>query len=145
MKEAGFPQPQIAVGQFWYSDAEYKGGEYEHNPLCLVVEQPVTRARYLLRRLTCEKMTGEHGSSPIFFAPTADQILVELPGSFRLGANVGERNGVKCVEYVAWDLTDDDFEMIAAYHKNAAEALALAWLDWKNKKTRAEQETPSGA
>lgn len=76
LKAAGFPQPEIEVGQFWYAEPEYKGGSLEHVPLCVVVEQSSTRNKYL-RRLTCEKYTAEHGGKRQFFAPTATDILKE--------------------------------------------------------------------
>lgn len=77
LKEAGFPQPEFEVGQFWYAEMEYKGGTLEHVPLCVVVEQYATRQKHL-RRLTCEKNTGEKGGEPQCFAPVATDILALL-------------------------------------------------------------------
>lgn len=85
------------------------------------------------------------GGSAEYFAPTATDILSELPGSFRLGASVFEKDGERHVEFVAWNVVENDVEMISAYHPNAAEALARVWLDLEAAKKRAEQVNPSGA
>lgn len=79
LKAAGFPQPDLAVGQLWYGEVEYKGGELEHTPLCVVVEAYGSR-KLFLRRLTCEHYTGENGGKPQVFVPTATEILQYLGG-----------------------------------------------------------------
>lgn len=74
LKDAGFPQPEPKPGQFWYAEAYYKGGELEHHPLCVVVEWPMTRA-LMLRRVTCESLSGENGGNPLVFAPTISDLI----------------------------------------------------------------------
>lgn len=76
LQAAKFPQPELEIGQFWYVEAEYKGGKLEHNPLCIVVEN--SDRKKVLRRLTCEGLTGEYGGKPEVFAPTATDILKDF-------------------------------------------------------------------
>ena len=122
LEAAGFPQPEIAIGQFWYAETEYKGGEYEHNPLCVVVEAYSTRTKHL-RRLTCEKGTGEAGGAVHVFAPTATDILKELQNHLLVF------NGDKWV--VVETATG---EYLSDYCDNPAEACAAAWLEINEKK-----------
>lgn len=76
LRAAKFPQPEPEIGQFWYAETEYKGGKYEHRPLCIVVED--ADRKKVLRRLACEGMTGEYGGKPEVFAPTATDILKDF-------------------------------------------------------------------
>lgn len=125
LKAAGFPQPEIKVGQFWYAEPAYKGGSLEHVPLCVVVEMYSTR-KPLLRRLTCEHMTGEVAGSPQCFAPTATDILRELGSDF----NTKFTNGHFFVGTYDVDFGNN----YDTKHTNHAEALAKKWLSLNEKK-----------
>jgi len=122
LKAAGFPQPEIEVGQFWYAETAYKGGNLEHAPLCVVVEMYSTR-KPLLRRLTCEHMTGEVAGGKQCFAPTATDILRELGFQYDLSFVSG-----------SWFITKDKDDMPEWNSSNPAEAAALAWLSIHKKK-----------
>ena len=127
LKEAGFPQPEFEVGQFWYADTAYKGGELEHVPLCVLVEAYSTREKFL-RRLTCEKMTGEHGVMPQFFAPTTTDILREIDVKVFIGCDI----------FHTWSVFEfriGEIEQYLSQHENPAEAAALAWMYLQSKKS----------
>lgn len=127
LKNAGFPQPEITVGQFWYAELEYKGGELEHSPLCIVVENYSTRKKSL-RRLTCEKMTGEQGGRPHVFAPSAADILKELGKRFMLNHVVSSDTPA----FVVLEWAEAGISTIRIMrewiHTNSAEAAAACWL-----------------
>lgn len=77
LKAAGLPQPELKPGQFWYAEPCYKGGKFEHVPLCVVVEGYKT-LKPMLRRLTCKALSGEYGGKPDVFAPTLEDIFREI-------------------------------------------------------------------
>lgn len=130
LKNAGFPQPEIKVGQFWYAEPVYKGGSLEHIPLCIVVERYSAR-KPLLRRLTCEHMTGEVAESAQCFAPTAIDILHELGERFQL-IYQDNRFAENYLEWVIIDAETED-DGVDYPHTNPSEAAALAYLSLHEK------------
>jgi len=111
LKEAGFPQV-FRADSFCYINY---GGKYPHADILAV--------RGLLS-----------AQDRIILAATESDILAELPPTFRLGAN---KLGVSGADFVVWNEIADDMTEIIAFHENAAEALALAWLDLEAAKKRA--------
>lgn len=117
LKEAGFPQPEFAVGQYWYDiDGEafwvkcdaspHIHGEWVGDDHSGFVEIP-------------------HGEE--VFAPTATDIIREFERLqkskwIRLGMS---RDGYECYLYAFGGIRD------SFCHENPAEACAEAWLKHK--------------
>ena len=122
LKEAGFPQPSLEVGQFWHS--QYFGAYW----LCVVTKQATKPFTYLCPLDVIEwghqfghPGTPEDTGSPIF-APTATDILREL--WFRFSLKFGG-NG-KWIVLQTKDLNDREDQITT--DPNPAEAAAQAWL-----------------
>jgi hypothetical protein len=124
LKEAGFPQPDLSVGQLWYAEAVYKGGNLEHNPLCIAVETYGDSA-IVLRRLTCEHHAPDYGGRNEFFCPTATDILKEL-GRDKIGGFAGKTP--ESLFYVGTVTSGNVVYWTHFCEANPAEAAALAWL-----------------
>lgn len=116
LKEAGFPQPNFATGQFWYNDLgalsfvgrkelNEKTGKHDYF-YCTSVESGRTDFFQPI-------------ANDAFFAPTAIEILQGLQY-----ADLTFRDGKFRVV----------FEHVMNRHDNPAEAAALAWLAVHEKK-----------
>ena len=134
LKAAGFPQPEPEAGQFWYDKGFHR--------LCVIAydcgKPEVTR----ICPLNCSDWSywfhGEMGSGEHVFAPTAADILRELP------ATKGEHPIALCFFADGVDtFTVTDFHQgedglfsgcDISEHANPAEACAAAWLELKEQK-----------
>ena len=127
LKEAGFPQPDIQIGQAWYNDFK--------EPSVIVQRDHEFKTQWA----GCHLGTGATGNmfkaseikENCCFAPTATDILRELPDKV-LFWRVGDVFvcGVQMESEEGYDVIK--FE--AAYkHENPAEACALAWLKMNKK------------
>jgi len=103
LKKAGFQQPDLELGQIWYDDF---GGP-----------------RVSIR----EQKSGDWlvFNGALYFAPTATDILKQLPEGILLHRN---HNDGFTVSEPLWGETG----LQAESHPNADEACALAWLQLNN-------------
>lgn len=127
LKAAGFPQPAFATGQMWFN----KHGEASFVGRRDLLEKTGDETFFCtsVRSGRTEEFTPIHDGS--FFAPTAEDILRELPGysihkfdnHFQYGSDFGCFRGVKLgLGEMCW------------HDKSLAEALAKAWLAIHEKK-----------
>ena len=131
LKAAGFPQPEPEAGQFWYdgdfgrlSVINYHYNRSGETRICPLDSSDHSYLFY-----------GAHGSENHVFAPTAADILRELP------ATKGEHPIALCFFADGVDtFTVTDFHQgedglfsgcDISEHANPAEACAAAWLDLK--------------
>lgn len=112
LKEAGFPQPEFSIGQFWYNLAgaitvigpatyEYKVGE----------SRSYIHVLFSLLSGRSESMIPQKDDA--FFAPTVTDIMECLPGY-----GLRYRDG-------SWWVSDG---YVVFADENAAKAAALIWL-----------------
>ena len=105
LKEAGFPQPRPQLYQAWYW---FDAGVRSALP-------------YILTRSYSKIGEGD------VFAPTADDILRELPGFAICYLEDFAANMVFCV------FLRRHPEQFPTHHENPAEACALAWIEFHKK------------
>jgi hypothetical protein len=123
LEQAGFPKPEIQFGQVWYDGLQpgewgvitgiNRGFAFAFNS-CLGGYERVFK---LDERFT--------------FAPTATDILKELPGWHILFSNFSLPNGE---QKKMWRCACDDERLDEFYHENPAEATAKAYLAINEKK-----------
>lgn len=113
LKNAGFPQPKFAFGQFWYSQNEQVN-----------IYVRAARPNIETHHFVGETLTTQHyKADQVIYAPTATDILRQLGEDVTLSYGHGYwLCGIFCGE---------DFT-----HENPAEAAALAWLS-KHEKNHA--------
>jgi hypothetical protein len=114
LKEAGFPQPEPAVGQVWYNEIGF--------PSLLTRNMGEGEWRFVLLA-SGEVRFDLVDFGRTFFAPTATDILPLLGESYGLNC---EGDGWQVFWMSSWG-----YEDTIAEHANPAEACAAAWL--KNK------------
>lgn len=124
LKQAGFPQPEPKVGQFWYdgmfqrlSIASHRMGKDQH--LYLTPINAVDWSHYF----EAVVMLDDKNDWPIF-APTATDILREMPGAILVLENYGSQGKV-------WEVWKNGG--LIADLENPAEAAAFAWLTLNEK------------
>ena len=123
LKEAGFPQPEPAVGQSWFD-------MYGKQFVLLRKDQTLTWRFDFAYFLSATKFSDVKLPRGIVFAPTAEDILRELK---RL---VGEHIEVQMETYenefvvrLFEDLPFGNFDTILETNENPAEAAAQAFLN----------------
>lgn len=114
LKEAGFPQPKPEPGQFWYTSAGL---------LCWIARKELGNTFVLCDTTgTAFRTLYIEFSKDLLFAPTATDILRELP-SYGIFFSAHTKQW-----FVEYD------EMAITYNKhNPAEAAAEAWLQLNEK------------
>ena len=115
LKAAGFPQPAFATGQFWYN--QYGEASFVGRRDVLEKTGDETFFCTSVRSGRTEEFTPIHDGS--FFAPTATDILRELPARFSLS--------IRPIEGGVLFLAGEQ-ESFGHVSKNPAEACAAAWL-----------------
>lgn len=121
LKDAGFPQPEFAFGQFWYSLG------YQINIYVRAARPNIKNHIFIGETLT----TQHHTANEVIFAPTATDILRELGSDYSICSFK--------ISKVQWEV---ERRMMAGFnvlpftwvHENPAEAAALAWLSKNEKK-----------
>lgn len=133
LKEAGFPQPDFQPMQFWYDDGIKGICPFRLYIVLHVGRFPAGQPAPLMHEI-CEKqhrqMYATHANfgeyQYVAFAPTATDILKQLPG-YNLA--FATENGWHC-----FFLGIDGVIYAEHNHKNSpAEAAALAWLHLNEK------------
>ena len=122
LKAAGSPQPEPAAGQVWYDSP---GRAFT---VLNVVAPGVCDAWW-----HCFG-TVERWSVIGAFAPTAADILRELPG-YSLGL-FNKSAHAFAAEYLRWIVQDNVGDVVCDHEHNPAEACAAAWLELKKEKTK---------
>jgi hypothetical protein len=124
LKEAGFPQPEKSTGQFWWVDEKSMGGAHYRHVLYVILQAWqgwLSGVAFPVNTNCGERWLDEMQ----VFAPTATDILNELPG-YAIRYNF---------ENETWMVFKD--EMPNPYfhaHIDPAEAAAMAWLAINEKK-----------
>lgn len=117
LKDAGFPQPEFAFGQFWYSQNEQIN----------IYVRPA-RPNIETHHFVGETLTTQHyKEDQVIFAPTATDILQELGYDFCIRF-VAKSDGFMQDEFCINQQDDDGSVIDQDYHENPHEAAALAWL-----------------
>lgn len=130
LRVAGFPQPSVQIGQVWYNNlkcmsvvVKYYGNDFsdgKHFGGCSLVDGS-----------SGNDFSEADIRSACFFAPTATDILRELPNKILFWKY---ENIFVCGVQVVGDNDYYTIQFETVYkHENPAEACALAWLE-KNKK-----------
>lgn len=112
LKEAGFPQPAPEAGQFWYGKNREVGYIFYHERLALLSGDIV----YFDAPEKC------------VFAPTATDILREMPGCILAVENLYKETAIVGVYYEVLKTG-----RLLSDHGNPAEAVAEAWLKLNEK------------
>jgi len=123
LKEAGFPQPAPEAGQFWYNP---NIGVFLVGKLWMVDG----RLRNIFYPDTGKVVNKEIRLFVNFvFAPTATDILREMPGCILAVENLYKEMAIVGVYYEVWKTG-----RLLSDHVNPAEAAAEAWLKLNEKK-----------
>lgn len=121
LRDAGFPIPDIQIGQVWYNDLK--------EPSVIVQRDHEFKTQWA----GCHLGTGATGNmfkaseikENCCFAPTATDIMKELGRHFSMS-----------IDYIGWIVRHHDLSEHGVgrhVHENPAEACALAWLELKKK------------
>lgn len=125
LKEAGFPQPAVKPGQFWWF-VRFPDGSAKKEVLCVVTEVysgGVKQPGFKFVPID----GGEFEGRIECYAPTATDILPKFKGPDEtVDFILYWSDGLFSAAMAYWL---NDWTGIIAEHANAAEALALAWLD----------------
>lgn len=137
LKEAGFPQPDFQPMQFWYDDGIKGISQFRIYIVLHVGRFPAGQPAPLMHEI-CEEphgqMYGTHANfgeyQYIAFAPTATDILEQLPGYeigyFPTAKEMWSLPG-------EWSISDLEGKCPVCEHTNPAEAAAAAWLELNKK------------
>lgn len=121
LKEAGFPQPSLEVGQFWYMEG------FDMPRIAIVGSWTTADHRPVYRYIDANTWDFPDEKTAVF-APTATDILRELPGlDFELVYSEGNE------DFAVHQTLDGD--IINSWNdENPAELMAKPYLHLKNKK-----------
>ncbi len=128
LKEAGFPQPEFEPGQIWHR--KNKEGQNERQYIVknwlanrVFAIECATGSFYKDVVFNSKDLTGHNyamWSKSLVFAPTATDILRQMPGFSVLFLDNGNSAG--------WTVLNHANECFAFHEHNPAEAVAQAWL-----------------
>ena len=132
LKQAGFPQPEFEPGQIWYRKNKEEQIERQYivkNWLANRIFAVECATGYLYKDVVfnSKDLTGHNyamWSKSLVFAPTATDILREMPGAILVLENYGSQGKV-------WEVWKNGG--LIADLENPAEAAAFAWLTLNEK------------
>lgn len=122
LSDAGFPIPEFKAGQFWWG-IRFPAGTARKEVLCVVLERQTSSSSYSHVLSPVDGLEQASFGTHVF-APTATDILKELPGHII-------HYKAKDSTWVVWSYEPDD---LMFSHESPAEAAALAYLTQKGKK-----------
>jgi len=132
LKEAGFPQPTPAPGQFWYAKKPSGGTD-----LFLMVEGNAGRVFGVLQGkhdpFDCREISSNLYSNWrqwLIFAPTATDILEQLGNRYVMWFDESPKVQKWCVARAGDSVHDTGTPFL---HDNPHEAAAAAWLELNKK------------
>lgn len=126
---ARFPQPSPGIGQIWYGTTKTTAGAtiqaLENGNGVLLANDGSEKILFLKKLADAFDLVNRIGIPGIIFAPTAEDILEQLPITYHLCVEE-DRTGFVCNDL--YGNGDSEF-----FHENASEACAVAYLKLNSK------------
>lgn len=119
LRDAGLPQPELAIGQFWYL-TRYPGGTLENHALSVVIQHYSNPKSITFMPLDAGDNPNQHLK---IFCPDAEYLLANLPPGYVIQKHKGHHQFGD--QYAVFNLSSP---LIADAAPTAARAAADVYL-----------------